>query len=151
MKTALIVMTILGCDDNVSQCHYISTVNGSWPSIAQCDTESQKELPKFSNKNYPVVVAVCETSGHDMVTSIEPGPEIAPSATPQATATPLPAVPQEVATPPTTEEARPGLPKRALAWLGGAVPDRERLKAIVTAPVHYMEDGYSWVARRFED
>ncbi len=150
MKAALIVMTILGCDDNVSQCHYISTVNGSWPSIAQCDTESQKELPKFSNKNYPVVVAVCETSGQNMVTSIEPGPGIAPSATQQATPTQLPATPQEVATPPATEEAQPGLPKRALAWLGGAMPDRERLKAIVTAPVHYMEDGYSWVARRFE-
>ncbi|PDT39934.1 MULTISPECIES: hypothetical protein [Sinorhizobium] len=140
MKAALIVMTILGCDDNVTQCHYISTVNGSWPSIAQCDTESQKELPKFSNRRYPVVVAVCETSGSDMTASTEPAPKIAPQ-TDAAT--------QQAAMPPATPEEKPGLPKRALTWLSGAVPDRQKLQAIVSAPVHYMEDGYSWVARRF--
>ncbi|WEX78755.1 hypothetical protein PYH37_003678 [Sinorhizobium numidicum] len=138
MKAALIVMTILGCDDNVSQCHYISTVNGSWPSIAQCDTESQQELPKFSNKNYPVVVAVCESSGPGMTASTERQPEANP-------------VPQQSAVLPPAEETNPGLPKRALALLSGAVPDREKLKAIVSAPVHYVEDGYSWVARRFAE
>lgn len=76
MKAALIVMTILGCDDNVTQCHYISTVNGDWPSIAQCDTESQKELPRFSDRNYPVVVAVCESSGPGMTAESEPVPEL---------------------------------------------------------------------------
>lgn len=139
MKAALIVMTILGCDDDVSQCHYISTVNGNWPSIAQCDTESQKELPRFSDKNYPVVVAVCETSGPEMMASTKP--DLAP----QAAATP------QAATSPVTEEAKPGLPKRALALVSGAMPGREKLKAIVSAPVHYVEDGYSWVARRFGD
>ncbi|ASY68599.1 hypothetical protein [Sinorhizobium fredii] len=143
MKAALIVMTILGCDDNVTQCHYISTVNGTWPSIAQCDTESQKELPKFSNRNYPVVVAVCETSGTDLASA---DPEQTPTATPEVNA-----APQQAATPPAKQEEKPGLPKRALTWLSGAVPDREKLQAIVSAPVHYVEDGYSWVARRFGD
>jgi hypothetical protein len=142
MKAALIVMTILGCDDNLTQCHYISTVNGTWPSIDLCDTESQKELPKFSNKNYPVVVAVCETSGTGMMASAEPAP--APKIAPEPN-TPAP----QAATPPAMHKEKPGLPKRALAWLGGAVPDRQKLQAIVSAPVHYMEDGYSWVARRF--
>ncbi len=146
MKAALIVMTILGCDDDVTQCHYISTVNGSWPAIAQCDTDSQKELPKFSNRNYPVVVAVCETSGSDMLTST------VPQLTPPPPAAPLEvAPPAQTATPAATEVTKPGLPKRALALLSGAMPDREKLKAIVSAPVHYVEDGYSWVARRFGD
>ncbi|WP_085031985.1 hypothetical protein [Ensifer aridi] len=144
MKTALIVMTILGCDDNVSQCHYISTVNGNWPSIAQCDTESQKELPRFSNRNYPVVVAVCETSGPAAVASTEPVPD--------ANATlPENAPAQQGTTVPVEQKAKPTLPKRAFALLSGALPDRERLKTIVTAPVHYVEDGYSWVARRFSN
>ena len=144
MKAALIVMTILGCDDNVSQCHYISTVKGNWQSIAHCDTESEQELAKFSNNNYPVVVAVCETSGPDMMASAVPQPD---SAAPQQTS-PLP--PQTPAQPQAIE-AKPGMPKRALALLTGAVPDRERLKAIISAPVHYIEDGYSWFARRFGD
>lgn len=143
MKAALIVMTILGCDDNVSQCHYISTVNGSWQSISHCDTESQQELPKFSNNNYPVVVAVCETSGPDMMAASVPQPDSA--AAPPQTA----ALPPQAPAQPQPNEAKPGMPKRALALLSGAVPDREKLKAIVSAPVHYMEDGYSWVARRF--
>lgn len=141
MKAALIVMTILGCDDNVTQCHYISTVNGNWPSIARCDAESQKELPRFSDRNYPVVVAVCETSGADGMASTEPVPEIdaAPAQNAAAEQTPAPPL----------EEQKPTLPKRALALVSGAIPDREKLKAIVTAPVHYVEDSYSWVARRF--
>ncbi|MCZ4089508.1 hypothetical protein [Sinorhizobium psoraleae] len=147
MKAALIVMTILGCDDNVSQCHYISTVNGSWQSITQCDTESQQELPRFSDKNYPVVVAVCETSGPDMMASTAPQPDVA-AAPQQTTAVPLQTTAQSQ---PQPDEAKPGVPKRALALLSGAVPDREKLKAIVSAPVHYIEDGYSWVARRFGD
>lgn len=138
MKAALIVMTILGCDHDVNQCQYISTVDGTWPSIAQCDTDSQKQLPRFSNANYPVVVAVCESSG--------PGPA-ANDLQPEVAA-PLP---RPEATPPQAAEAQPGLPKRALAFLSGAVPDREKLKNLVSKPVHYIEDGYSWVARRFTD
>ena len=74
MVPALIVMTILGCDDSVSQCHYVSTVNGTWETVAKCDAESQKQLPKFSNSNYPVIVAVCETSDKQMAKVQDPAP-----------------------------------------------------------------------------
>ncbi|URK87929.1 hypothetical protein LP421_09790 [Rhizobium sp. RCAM05350] len=67
-------MTILGCDDSVSQCHYVSTVSGTWQTIAVCDAESQKQLPKFSNANYPVIVAVCEPSGDKMANAKDPAP-----------------------------------------------------------------------------
>ncbi|MEI2300383.1 hypothetical protein [Ensifer sp. MJa1] len=136
MQAALIVMTILGCDHDVSQCQYISTVNGTWPSIAQCDTASQAQLPKFSNANYPVVVAVCESTA-PAVAAVDLAPAV-----PQ----PLPQTPPQQAT-----EPEPGLPKRTLAFLKGAMPDREKLKTIVSKPVHYIEDGYSWVARRFTE
>lgn len=135
MKAALIVMTILGCDHDVSQCQYISTVNGTWPSVAQCDTDSQAQLPKFSNANYPVVVAVCESSGPGLA-AVDPPPADSQK--------------QPLQTPaPQATEQEPGLPKRTLAFLSGAIPDREKLKTLVTTPVHYIEDGYSWVARRF--
>lgn len=136
MKAALIVMTILGCDHDVSQCQYISTVKGTWPSIAQCDTASKAQLPKFSNANFPVVVAVCEDT-KPAVAAIDPPP----ANSQQPLQTPPPQA--------TAAEPEAGLPKRTLAFLSGAIPDREKLKAIVTAPVHYIEDGYSWVARRF--
>ncbi|WP_276118491.1 hypothetical protein [Pararhizobium qamdonense] len=146
MVPALIVMTILGCDDSVSQCHYVSTVSGTWQTIATCDAESQKQLPKFSNANYPVIVAVCETSGDTMATAKDPAPGTAtPSALDQAhtvTAHPVP-------TPPGAEQQRPSLPRRTLAMVTGALPDGSTLRNAVTKPVHYIEDGYSWVARKF--
>jgi hypothetical protein len=146
MVPALIVMTILGCDDSVSQCHYVSTVSGTWQTIATCDAESQKQLPKFSNANYPVIVAVCETSGDTMATAKDPAPgATTPSALDQAhtvTADPVPA-------PPGAEQQRPSLPRRTLAMVTGALPDGSTLRNAVTKPVHYIEDGYSWVARKF--
>lgn len=156
MKTALIVMTILGCDDSVSQCHYISTVPGTWETVAICDADSQKQLPKFTNSNYPVVVAMCETSGEKLadtpaalqqpaIASNAPMALPAPPVTTAneiASSAPAATAPQPVDT--------PGLPKRALAFLSGALPDATKLRDVVTAPVHSIQNGYSWVARRFD-
>jgi hypothetical protein len=143
MKAALIVMTILGCDDSATQCHYISTVEGSWQTVALCDRESEKQLPKFSNDhNYPVIVAVCETASNDMTAMADPAP------LPQLNPTQLDQQPELVPTAPETE-AKPNLPRRALAFITGALPDAEQLRNAVTKPVHYVEDGYSWVARKF--
>ncbi|MBW9061768.1 hypothetical protein JNB71_00380 [Rhizobium herbae] len=146
MVPALIVMTILGCGDNVSQCHYVSTVHGTWETVAICDAESQEQLPKFSNSNYPVIVAVCERSGEQMANVQDPAPLPTPQATldqtHMATADPVP-------TPPAVEEKQPSLPRRTLALVTGALPDTSKLRDAVTKPVHYIEDGYSWVARTF--
>lgn len=157
MVPALIVMTILGCDDSVSQCHYVSTVSGTWSSVAVCDAESEKQLPKFVNANYPVVVAVCEKSGEEMARARDPAPvqqsqSLAQPAQPvekpvptDTTASAVDAVP----TPPAGKEAQPGLPRRTLAFVTGAFPDGATLKQVVTKPVHVIGDGYSWVARKF--
>ncbi|HTO31249.1 MAG TPA: hypothetical protein VL202_08740 [Pararhizobium sp.] len=145
MVPALIIMTILGCDDNVTQCHYVSTVSGTWATIATCDAESQKQLPKFSNSNYPVIVAVCETSDKQMAKAEDPAASTnadpLPMATPQAQADTIP-------TPPATQE-QPSLPRRTLAPISGTIPDTAKLRQTIAKPVHYIEDGYSWVARKF--
>lgn len=151
MVPALIVMTILGCDDSVSQCHYVSTVKGTWETIATCDAESQKQLPKF-NANYPVIVAVCEKADDRMAMARDPAQaETQPVAQPDAVPQEQPhAITADTApVPPANETSeKPGLPRRTLAMLKGALPDTARLRAVVTAPAHYVEDGYSWVARR---
>ncbi len=146
MVPALIVMTILGCDDSVSQCHYVSTVHGTWETVAICDAESQKQLPQFSNSNYPVIVAVCEKSGEQMANAQDPAPlPGAQAALDQGHV----ANPDPVPTPPLAEQQQPSLPRRTLAMISGALPDTSRLRDAVTKPVHYIEDGYSWVARKF--
>ena len=69
MKAALIVMTIMGCDDSATQCHYIDTVDRSWQTVALCDAQAETYINRHQDKNYPVIVAVCESAGNRMTAS----------------------------------------------------------------------------------
>ena len=144
MKAALIVMTILGCDDSVTQCHYISTVNQSWLTVAACDSQSERQIARHQNANYPVVVAVCESNGNKVTAELDEAPETTTALpTPDKGTTPTP--------PEDTAEERRGLAARTLAAVRKAVPHGESLKAAINTPVRYAEDGYSWVVRKFRD
>lgn len=171
VNAALIVMTILGCDDSVSQCHYIKTVKGEWESVAACDRQSQTQLPAMKDAHYPVVVAMCETSGDAPIASaagpLAPngaiaapppsaaaaGPDAEKSAaggSPQAQTGVTPAMPAAGMTvePAPAPPSPPPLPQRAYALLKGALPDGQRLKRVLTGPVHSIGQGYSWIARK---
>jgi len=139
MKAALILMTIMGCDDSATQCHYIETVDRSWETVALCDAQAETWINKNQDKNYPVIVAVCETAGNRVTAEeIDPAPEAKPAEAQ------IP-VPQE------TVEARQNLAARTLGFVKRAIPDAAALKKAVTTPVRYAEDGYSWVMKRFAD
>ena len=143
MKAALIVMTIMGCDDSATQCHYIDTVDRSWQTVALCDAQAETYINRHQDKNYPVIVAVCESSGDRMTADVaEPAPEAKPAEA---------ATQAEIPVPAETAEARQGLAARTLNFVKKAIPDTAALKAAVTKPVRYAEDGYSWVIKRFAD
>lgn len=153
VTAALVVMTILGCDDSVSQCHYVDTVKGSWETVAACDRQSRKALPTFTNVSYPVIVAMCEEAADaPIATAAESGtkaPEPAPatsSASPAATP-PAANVSSPSAADAATEDRKP-LPQRAYAMIRGALPDGAKIRHAISVPVHYLGDGYSWVATR---
>lgn len=133
MKTALIVMTILGCDDSATQCHYIDTVERSWQTVALCDAQAESEINRRQASNYPVIVAVCENPR---------APETAGLEEP---------APQAQAKPAETSARQEGLAARALGFVRNALPDTAKLKAAVSKPVHSIEDGYAWVLKRFAD
>jgi len=141
MKAALIVMTIMGCDDSATQCHYIDTVDRSWQTVALCDAQAETYINRHQDKNYPVIVAICETSG-DRMTAEVTAPDPKPAE---------PATGMEAPAPVETEQARQGLAARTLAFVKKAIPDAASLKAAVTTPVRYAEGGYSWVVKRFAD
>ena len=83
VTAALVVMTILGCDDSVTQCHYVDTVKDRWETVEACDNQSQKKLPAYTNASYPVIVAMCEkTADAPIATAAE-------SDTPASPAPPL--------------------------------------------------------------
>lgn len=133
MQTAFILMTILGCDDSATDCHHIATLDKRWSSVQLCDAVSEKQLGAYSNANYPVVIAVCQA------------PEIvaaAPAPSPDVTQA---AAPIEEAS---SNERDGTMAQRAMDRVKSILPSKEGMLRIVNGPVHVVEDGYSWFARR---
>jgi hypothetical protein len=153
VTAALVVMTILGCDDSVSQCHYVDTVKGSWETVAACDSHSQEKLPSYTNASYPVIVAMCEKTGDAPIAtaaqSDRPTPPAAPPA-PTAGSLPAPGAPSAASVPSPASTRPAPLPQRAYALIRGVLPDRQKIQQVIVAPVHYLGDGYSWVATRLK-
>lgn len=167
MQAALIIMTILGCDDSATQCHFVDLREERWATVQECDAVSEDRLKSYSNIAYPVVVAVCQTPDDTGLTEVagepkeEPiGPALAEADTSLTSATPIPKaeipaaeiaeaedVAPAVAAGP--EEA-PGMTSRVLTLVKEALPEKARVKALVSQPVHVVTDSYSWVAQRFE-
>lgn len=148
MKTALVVMTIMGCDDSVTHCNYIRTVDSTWRTVALCDAQADAQMSRIQDEDYPVIVAVCE-SAHDRVTLDMAGhlPDSPSAGSPAPDAGP-PA--GDVGTG-EVDEARRGLAVRALRIVRRALPDGAAVRSVVSTPVRIVEDGYSWVVRRFTD
>lgn len=168
MQAALIIMTILGCDDTATQCHHIEMLDERWATIQACDAVSDEKLMTFSNLNYPVVVAVCQTPGDAGLAEVKNEPAAAKTAgvadavaprtrfAAQGAMTPLADIPPPVAAADEHQAAEagaapdPGLAGRLLQRFKDVLPEAGSLKALVSEPVHVVTDSYSWVARRFE-
>lgn len=128
MQTALIMMTILGCDDSLTECAFIDTPRERWVNIELCHAASERLLNGLTNVSYPTVIAVCQE------------PEPAPSSVAADTIQPALDTP---------DEADPkGLAERALDTVRLAIPDKEKVKTALEAPLHVISDSYSWVARK---
>ncbi|UXS01550.1 hypothetical protein [Agrobacterium tumefaciens] len=140
MKTALVLMTILGCDDSATQCNYIATSQQRWTSIELCDAVSEKELESYANAPYPVVVAVCQTPDE---TAPQTAGNQAP-AQPDAGQAPPPAA--EVS----EQQQEESLTRKAITRVSKILPSTEGVKHILGTPVRMVENSYSWIAKRFE-
>lgn len=167
MQTALILMTILGCDDSATQCHYVEMRDERWATVQACDAASEDRLKGYSNLDYPVIVAVCQTPGDTGLAEVvdEPEQDLVATAAPDAdtsltSATPIPRadIPEaEIADPDGKEpavaaasDAEPGMTTRVLNLVKEALPEKASVKALVSEPVHVVTDSYSWVVQRFE-
>lgn len=138
MQIALIAMTILGCDDAVTQCHYIATAPKQYASVELCDAASQKELSRFGNVNYPSVVAVCEKREAKVA---EETAAIKPAPAPQ----PLAAT----ALQPVAQAEEPGLIAHAMTLVSGAGSSAASMGgAVVRWPTHVVSKSYSWLIER---
>ena len=60
LKSAVVAMTILGCNCEQNTCEYIRTADLQLASVADCQAHMASEIRK-TNAEYPLVVAVCES------------------------------------------------------------------------------------------
>lgn len=141
MQAAIVIMSILGCNDQAMNCVHVQTLEKRWATVALCDVASEKELPKHANIGYPVVVAVCDipksfdtaADGHasDGVATL------APMTAPDTAAGPLPV-------------SKPKLGDEAIRIVKNILPNVDTLKTTLSAPVRMVTGTWSWVAKRFE-
>jgi hypothetical protein len=136
MQAILVAMTIFGCNDSVTQCNYVATVDKHWDTVAMCDAESEKRLKSFADANYPTVIAVCEA----------PKPAIATEQPKVAEALPAPV-------PPVRETGKTGIRAFALRIADQVhthLPTGQSVKHTLEKPVHFISDSYSWAVQRFK-
>lgn len=136
MQAVLIAMTILGCDDSISQCNYLATVDKRWETVAACDAEAERRLKTYVNVNYPSVIAVCEAP-KTVAAAEQPKPAPAPPAVVEAT------------------EQRPqgllGFADNIAQQVRDHLPSGKSVKDTLTKPVHFVSTSYSWVVTRLAD
>ena len=140
MQAVLIAMTILGCDDSISQCNYVATVDKRWETVAACDAEAERRLKTYVNVNYPSVIAVCEA------------PKAIAAAEPQKPA-PVPAAAPEVAVAAPEEPAGriAGFAEGIAGQVRAHLPSGRSVRDTLTKPVHFVSASYSWVVTRLAD
>jgi hypothetical protein len=151
MNAALIVMTILGCNDAGTDCHYIATEEQRWPTVALCDSVSEQHLPAYANRPYPVLIAVCQNPDEVAAATVVPQSRPAPPSVPEPAVTTDGSQAASAEAPiPVSEDEKETLADRAIQRVKTVLPTTEGVKTVMTKPVRLVEDGYSWVARRFQ-
>lgn len=136
MKTALILMTILGCDDSVNQCEFVETPPERFVSIELCNAASEEVLSRYGNIGYPTAVAVCQL----------PPPEITETLTPLPPQTDDSAAAAAQVLP--NEDQKKTLKDRAIDAVRQVLPGKAEIKMIFETPIHVVSDSYSWVAKK---
>ncbi|TPW33329.1 hypothetical protein FJU08_01860 [Martelella alba] len=141
MQAMLIMMTIFGCDDSLTQCEYVDTAATRYETVAQCDAALETSLARYDKADYPTVIAVCQD----------------PDKPPQMLAGAMPDQ-SPVATSPSTDSTdEPPLGSIAmlrnfaeglLTSIRATLPSNETISAALAKPVHVVTNSYSWVIRK---
>ncbi|GAB4357259.1 MAG: hypothetical protein Kow0026_17460 [Oricola sp.] len=111
---ALIVLSLLGCDDAGKQCEYLKAADRRFATIEACQAASESVLSASAGADYPAVVAIC-----------------APAA--ETAGRPVP--PEEAGMPVPVDVRQPDFLERIAGVIAGLAPGRETLAAPVDATV----------------
>lgn len=93
IKTALVAMTIVGCDCDAKLCEYIGETPAKWATIADCEAAMKSQMLHQKNFNYPLVSGICRTKGSassSQLAATASGPELKPASRSVQSESPLP-------------------------------------------------------------
>jgi len=145
---ALIVLSLLGCDDSGTQCDFVRVGEERFETVEACRAASEPLLAASAEADYPTVVAVCSPESAvptaQVAGSGDPVPVPVPPETPAEVDgnVELPAEGGEgveaVEPPqPVLVEREPGLLGRVAEALSSLAPERET----ITKPIDVAADG----------
>jgi hypothetical protein len=61
IKTALVAMTVVGCDCDANLCEFISETPAQWATVAECEAEMTSQILRQDNFSYPLISGICRT------------------------------------------------------------------------------------------
>ena len=93
IKTALVAMTIVGCDCDAKLCEYIGETPAKWATIADCEAAMKSQMLHQRNFDYPLVSGICRVKGSASSSELAAkasGPDLKPRIRVVETIAPLP-------------------------------------------------------------
>lgn len=82
IKTALIAMTVIGCDCDAKLCEFIRDTPAQWATVAECEAALKTEVLREKPYAYPLVSGVCrpvEPSGFQTAAAPAEAPDTTPA------------------------------------------------------------------------
>lgn len=61
LKTALVAMTIVGCDCDAKLCEFVSETPARWASLEECEIAVRAHVIRAPGVDYPLVTGICRT------------------------------------------------------------------------------------------
>lgn len=59
LKTAIVALTIVGCDCDAKMCEFIRDEQPRWSTMGECEAELRSRIVRDHHELYPTVIAVC--------------------------------------------------------------------------------------------
>ena len=59
LKTALVAMTIVGCDCDAKLCEFVSETPAQWATVAECEADMKAQVIRAPGQDYPLVTGIC--------------------------------------------------------------------------------------------
>jgi len=89
LKTAVIAMTVVGCDCDAKMCEFIRATPPEWSTVAECEEALRSRAVRDADSGYPTIIAICRST-EESPARLVTAPAVDPATT-AATATTVPA------------------------------------------------------------